>query len=75
MDIETLNETELRAFFKKNPVSVEQAKRLIEEETQGRCRKYVLTLLSTQVRKATLDENLKRAMAEGILLPTVFFFF
>ena len=64
-------EKDVRLFIKKNQLSEGQARRLIQQETDGRARKFVLKMLAAQVRKAERKRNLKQAQNEGILLPTV----
>ena len=64
-------EKDVRLFIKKNQLSEGQARRLIQQETDGRARKFVLKMLGAQVRKAERKRNLKQAQNEGILLPTV----
>ena len=72
-DLTTLSEDTIKSMIKENPLSVEEALSLIDEEKRGRGRKRVIEFLAIQARKARSDLNLKYAHTVGIHLPTVSF--
>ena len=69
MDIDALTEKDIRAIVKKHQLSEEQAQTLLQKEENGRARKFVLTVLAAQVRKAKRRRELKESQDE--LISTV----
>ena len=72
MDIDALTEKDIRAIVKKHQLSEEQAQTLLQKEENGRARKFVLTVLAAQVRKAKRRRELKESQDE--LISTVWHF-
>ena len=53
--------------MKENPLSEELAQMLLQKEKNGRARKFLLTVLSAQVRKAKRRRELKESQDELML--------
>ena len=70
-DLATLNEDTIKTIAKKSQLSEEDAQTLIQQEMNGRGRKFVLKTLATQARNAKRRRNLEQVQGTGILLPTV----